>query len=166
MMDRWERIDEIVGRLEQILLGVLLGTMILVAVIQIALRNVLSTGLAWGDELVRNLVLWTGFIGAAIATREGKHISIDVVSRWISPKRKISMEIITNGFSLLICALLTFAALKFVSNEIQMKSILFLGVPSWASEIILPVTLGVMTFRFCLRFLKSILMTRHQETGR
>jgi hypothetical protein len=24
----------------------------------------------------------------------------------------------------------------------------------------------VMTFRFCLRFLKSILMTRHQETGR
>jgi TRAP-type C4-dicarboxylate transport system permease small subunit len=166
MMDRWERIDEIVGRLEQILLGVLLGTMILVAVIQIALRNVLSTGLAWGDELVRNLVLWTGFIGAAIATREGKHISIDVVSRWISPKRKISMEIITNGFSLLICALLTFAALKFVSNEIQMKSILFLGVPSWASEIILPVTLGVMTFRFCLRFLKSILMTRHQEIGR
>jgi TRAP-type C4-dicarboxylate transport system permease small subunit len=166
MMDRWERIDEIVGRLEQILLGILLGTMILVAVIQIALRNVLSTGLAWGDQLVRNLVLWTGFIGAAIATREGKHISIDVVSRWISPKRKISMEIITNGFSLLICALLTFAALKFVSNEIQMKSILFLGVPSWASEIILPVTLGVMTFRFCLRFLKSILMTRHQETGR
>lgn len=165
-MDRWERIDEIVGRLEQILLGILLGTMILVAVIQIALRNVLSTGLTWGDQLVRNLVLWTGFIGAAVATREGKHISIDVVSRWISPKRKIGMEIITNGFSLLICALLTFAALKFVSNEIQMKSILFLGVPSWASEIILPVTLGVMTFRFCLRFLKSILMIRHQETGR
>ena len=165
-MDRWDRIDEIVGRLEQILLGILLGTMILVAVIQIALRNVLSTGLAWGDQLVRTLVLWTGFIGAAVATREGKHISIDVVSRWISPKRKIDMEIITNGFSLLICALLTFAALKFVSNEIQMKSILFLGIPSWASEIILPVTLGVMTFRFCLRFLKSILMTRHQETGR
>jgi TRAP-type C4-dicarboxylate transport system permease small subunit len=47
-----------------------------------------------------------------------------------------------------------------------MKSILFLGVPSWASEIILPVTLGVMTFRFCLRFLKSILMTRHQEIDR
>ena len=166
MTDRWERIDEIIGRLEQILLGILLGTMIFVAFIQIVLRNVLSTGLAWGDELVRNLVLWTGFIGAAVATREGKHISIDVVSRWISGKKKTGIEIITNGFSLSVCALLTFAALKFVSNEIQMKSILFLGIPSWASEIILPVTLGVMTFRFCLRFLNSILMTRHQETGR
>ena len=165
-MDRWERIDEIVGRLEQILLGILLGTMIFVAFIQIVLRNVLSTGLAWGDALVRNLVLWTGFIGAAVATREGKHISIDVVSRWISPKRRIGIEIITNGFSLSVCALLTFAALKFVRNEIQMKSVLFLDVPSWASEIILPFTFGVMTFRFCLRFLKSILMIRHQEIGR
>jgi TRAP-type C4-dicarboxylate transport system permease small subunit len=166
MMDRWERIDEMVGRLEQILLGILLGTMILVAFIQIGLRNVLSTGLAWGDGLVRNLVLWTGFVGAAVATREGKHISIDVVSRWMSPKRRIGIEIISNGFSVFICALLTFAALKFVGNEIQMKSILFLGIPSWASEIILPLTLGVMTLRFCLRFFKSILMIRRQEVGR
>ena len=166
MTDRWERIDEIIGRLEQILLGILLGTMIFVAFIQIVLRNVLSTGIAWGDELVRNLVLWTGFIGAAVATREGKHISIDVVSRWISSKRRTGIEIITNGFSLSVCALLTFAALKFVRNEIQMKSVLFLEIPSWASEVILPVTFGVMTFRFCLRFLKSILMIRHQEIGK
>ena len=162
-MGRWERIDEIVGSVEQVLLGVLVGTMILVAFIQIALRNVLSTGLAFGDELVRNLVLWTGFIGAAVATREGKHISIDVVSRWISPKRRTGIEIVTNAFSLLVCALLTFAALKFVRNEIQMKSVLFLNVPSFAAQIILPVTFFVMTFRFCLRFLKSILTIGHRE---
>jgi TRAP-type C4-dicarboxylate transport system permease small subunit len=166
MMDRWERIDEIVGKLEQILLGILLGTMIFIAFIQIVLRNALSTGLAWGDGLVRSLVLWTGFIGAALATREGKHISIDVVSRWMSPKGKIGIDIITNGFSLLVCALLTFAALNFVGNEMQMKGVLFLKVPSWVSEIILPLTFGVMTFRFCLRFLKSVLMIGRQETGR
>lgn len=165
-MDRWERIDEIVGSVEQILLGILLGAMIFVAFIQIILRNVLSTGLAFGDELVRNLVLWTGFIGAAVATREGKHISIDVLSRWIPPKRKIGIDIIANGFSLSVCALLTFAALKFVGNEIQMKSILFLNVPSVASEIILPLTLGVMTFRFCLRFLKNILLIGHQAVDK
>jgi TRAP-type C4-dicarboxylate transport system permease small subunit len=164
MMDRWAHIDEIIGRLEQILLGTLLGAMILIAIIQIILRNVLSTGLAWGDELVRNLVLWTGFIGAAIATREGKHISIDVFSRWISPKGKTAIEIIINGFSLLICAILTYAALKFVRNESQMRDILFLGVPSWALETILPLTFGVMTFRFFLRFLKSLSMVRHRET--
>ena len=88
MIDQWERIDEILGKLEQILLGILLGTMIFIAFIQIALRNALSTGLAWGDGLVRNLVLWTGFIGAAVATREGKHISIDAVSRMVITEEK------------------------------------------------------------------------------
>lgn len=162
-MDRWESIDETVGRIEQILLGILLGTMILVPFIQIVLRNTLSTGLTWGDGLVRNLVLWAGFIGAAVAAREGKHISIDIVSRWISPKNKVGIEIITNSFSLSICALLTFAALKFVKNEIQMKSVLFLDVPSWTSEIILPLTFGVMTSRFFLRFLRGILTIHRQE---
>ncbi len=166
MMDRWERIDEILGRLEQILLGTLLGTMIVVSFIQIALRNILSTGLSWGDGLVRNLVLWTCFIGAAVAVREGKHISIDALSHWISPKGKIGIEIITNGFSLLVSAVLTFASVKFLKNEIQMKSLLFLEIPSWVSEIILPLTFGVMTFRYCLRFLKGFLMIRRQEVGR
>lgn len=165
-MERWEHIDEIVGRIEQILLGILLGAMVLVAFVQIALRDILSTGLAWGDELVRSLVLWTGFIGAAVAAREGKHISIDVFSRWTSPGRKIGIEIITNGFSLSVCAALTYAALIFVRNEIQMKSVIFPGVPSWISEIILPLVFGVMTFRFCLRFVKSILMIGRREVGR
>jgi TRAP-type C4-dicarboxylate transport system permease small subunit len=164
MMDRWEHIDEIIGRLEQFLLGTLLSVMVLIAFVQIFLRNVFSTGLSWGDELVRNLVLWTGFIGAAIATREGKHISIDVFSRWISPKGKNGVEIITNGFSLLICVILTFAALKFVRNESQMGDILFLGIPSWVSEVILPLTFGVMSFRFCLRFVKDLLMFRKRKT--
>jgi C4-dicarboxylate transporter, DctQ subunit len=165
MTDRLEHLDRIIGRLEQVLLGILLGAMILVAFTQIVLRNVWMTGLDWGDDLVRNLVLWTGFLGAAVATKEGKHISIDVVSRWISPKARTGINVISDGFSLVICALLFLAALKFVSNEIQMQGRLFLEVPSWVSQIILPFTFAVMTFRFCLRFLKTILLARTRKTG-
>ena len=80
-MDRWERADEVIDRVEQILLVILLSSMIVIAFFQIVLRNLFSTGLTWGDPLVRNLVLWIGFIGAALATREGKHINIDIVSQ-------------------------------------------------------------------------------------
>jgi TRAP-type C4-dicarboxylate transport system permease small subunit len=79
MTERWERIDAAIGRVEQALLVVLLSVLILIAFSQIILRNFFSTGIAWGDALVRSLVLWTGFIGATIAAREGQHISIDVV---------------------------------------------------------------------------------------
>ena len=79
-MDRWDRVDEIIGRFEHVSLAVLLGLMILVAFMQILLRNLFSTGFSWGDNIYRYLVMRVGFIGSAMATREGSHITIYVLS--------------------------------------------------------------------------------------
>jgi len=157
MMHRWERVDEIVGRVEQTLVSILLSVMIIIAFLQIVLRNLFATGLTWGDPLVRNLVLWVGFIGAAIATREGKHISIDVVSQWVPPRRKIVIEVIINLSSFIICGLLTFAAVKFVRNEALMGSVTFQGISAWLPELILPITFGLMTLRYGFHSLKTFL---------
>jgi TRAP-type C4-dicarboxylate transport system permease small subunit len=156
MMDRLERMDEIIGRVEEILLITLLSLMILTAFLQIILRNAFATGLAWGDSLVRNMVLWIGFIGATLATREGKHISLDVFSRLFPSSGKPLIGFITELFSSFVCGLLTIAALKFGRNEIQMGTISFLGIPSWIPEAILPLTFGLMTLRFALRSFKSL----------
>jgi TRAP-type C4-dicarboxylate transport system permease small subunit len=163
MTDRWERIDEAIGQVEQILLVILLSALILVAFSQIILRNFFSTGIAWGDALVRVLVLWTGFIGATIAVREGKHICIDVVTRWLSPKGKRIVEIIIHAFSFSMCCLLAYAALKFIHNEFQMKSVAFLGIPAWVSESILPLTFVIMAFRYFFHFLNNVLAVCQQE---
>jgi C4-dicarboxylate transporter DctQ subunit len=162
-MDRWERTDEVIDRVEQILLVILLSSMILIAFLQIVLRNLLSTGLSWGDPVVRNLVLWIGFIGATLATREGKHINIDVLSRWMPPLGKSLVEFLTQLFSFFICGLLTFAAWKFIRNEAQMGTIAFLGIPAWVPEIILPLVFGLMALRFGLRSFKNLLTLL--ETG-
>ncbi|MFB3886171.1 MAG: TRAP transporter small permease [Thermodesulfobacteriota bacterium] len=155
-MDWWERADGVIERMEQILLVVLLSSMILIAFLQIMLRNLFSTGLSWGDPLVRNLVLWVGFIGATLATREGKHINIDLISIWLPPKKKHFVSFFTDLFSFTICLLLTYAALKFIKNETEMGNITFLNIPVWIPGMILPITFGLMTFRFGLRFLKNL----------
>jgi C4-dicarboxylate transporter DctQ subunit len=155
-MNRWERVDEAVGRMEQTLLVVFLAFIILIAFLQIVLRNFLSTGLDWGDSLVRNLVLWIGFIGATLATKEGKHINIDVVSRWLPSLGKNIVTLITHLFSFFVCGGLTYAALKFIRNEVQMENRTFLDIPAWVPELILPVTFILMTFRFGLRSLNNL----------
>jgi len=155
-MNRWERVDEAIGRTEQTLLVAFLGFIILIAFLQIVLRNFLSTGLDWGDSLVRNLVLWIGFIGATLATKEGKHINIDVVSRWLPSFGKNMVALITHLFSFLVCGGLTYAALKFIKNEVQMENRTFLNIPAWIPEMILPMTFGLMTFRFGLRSFKNL----------
>jgi TRAP-type C4-dicarboxylate transport system permease small subunit len=155
-MDRWERLDKIIGRMEQFLVAILLSLMIIVVFSQIVLRNFFYTGLSWGDPLVRYLVLWVGFIGASIATKEGRHITIDVLSRWISGRWNIFIQVITSLFSAFICGLLTFAALKFIRNEVQIGVITFLGIPSWMPPLIIPVTLGLMALRFALLPFKAV----------
>jgi TRAP-type C4-dicarboxylate transport system permease small subunit len=155
-MDRWGRTDELIDRVEQTLVSILLGLMILIAFLQIVLRNIFATGIAWADPLVRNLVLWVGFVGAAIATREGRHISIDVLPRWVPQQGKAIIGIIVQLFSAFICGLLTFAAVKFVRNEALMGSVTFLGIPAWGPQMILPVIFGIMALRFALRSLRDL----------
>ena len=155
-MNRWERVDEAMDRVEQTLIVTFLGFMILIAFLQIILRNFFSTGLDWGDQLLRNLVLWIGFIGATLATREGKHINIDVVSRWLPSLGKNIVILITHLFSFFVCCGLTYAALKFIKNEVQMENMTFLNIPAWIPEMILPMTFGLMTFRFGLRSFKDL----------
>ncbi len=154
-MNRWDWADQTIGHIEQVLLIVFLGLIILVAFLQIVLRNLFFTGLDWGDSLVRNLVLWIGFIGATLATKEDKHINIDVVSRWLPSLGRNAVALITHLFSFCICCLLTYATIKFIKNEFQMENLTFLNIPAWVPELILPLTFILMTFRFGLRSFRT-----------
>jgi TRAP-type C4-dicarboxylate transport system permease small subunit len=80
------------------------------------------------------------------------------------PRGKGFIEAITDLFSTFVCALLTFAALKFIKNEVQMGNVAFPGVPSWIAEIILPITFAVMTLRFGFRSLRNFSRTIRNNT--
>jgi TRAP-type C4-dicarboxylate transport system permease small subunit len=97
-----------------------------------------------------------GFVGATLATKEGKHINIDIVSRWMPSLGKNIATLITHLFSFFICCALTYAALKFIKNEVEMGNRTFLNIPVWIPETILPMTFSLMTLRFGLRSFKAL----------
>jgi TRAP-type C4-dicarboxylate transport system permease small subunit len=164
-MNRWDRVDELIAKVELILVVFLLSLMILVAFLQILLRNLLATGLPWGDPLVRYLVLWVGFIGAALAVKEGKHITMEVIPRWVSGRRSIYLNAISHLYSTFVCGLLTFAALKFICFEARMGGSPFLALPVWLPELIIPITFGLMTFRYALRLFRECAGSLNLERG-
>jgi TRAP-type C4-dicarboxylate transport system permease small subunit len=156
-VDHWNRLDEIIARVEQFLLAVTLSAMILVAFLQIVLRNFFGTGLSWADPLVRYLVLWAGFTGAALATREGKHIQIDVFSQWLPGVSNRIIQLIVHLFSSFICGLLTYAAFVFIRNEAQISGNTFLDIPVWIPQLIICISFGLMALRFGFRALGDFL---------
>ena len=137
----------------------LLTAMILLAFAQIVLRNFFDTGIDWGDALVRYLVVWVGFIGAAIAAKEGKHITIDVLSRWITGAGSSAIQAISHFSSATVCGLLTWAGIKFIWFEAQMGGTAFFKLPTWVPELIIPVTFGLMTLRYSLRLVSEFTKT-------
>ncbi|MCK5573045.1 MAG: TRAP transporter small permease subunit, partial [Bacteroidetes bacterium] len=70
-------------RVETVLLVLFLGVMVVLAFAQVVMRNIFQTGFLWGDPLVRHLVLWVGFMGAAIAASDERHISIDAINKFL-----------------------------------------------------------------------------------
>lgn len=159
-MNRWERLDEIIALVEKYLVVLLLSLMMVLSFMQIVLRNFFETGLSWGDVLVRYLVLWVAFIGAAMATKEGRHINMEVFSRWVSDKGRAYLNGLSYLCSIFICGLLTYAAFKFIYFEAQMGSTTIFGIPIWMPELIIPITFGLMTFRFALRFAATLIEQR------
>jgi C4-dicarboxylate transporter DctQ subunit len=157
-MSSWQKWDETLGRVEKFLVAAMLSTMILLAFLQIILRNVFNTGISWGDPLVRYLVLGVGFIGASLATKEGKHITIEVFSRWFSGDGSRYLKVIPHLVSTFICGLLTFAGWTFVQNEAQMGGTTFLEIPFWIPQVIIPITFALMTLRFGFRAFATVAM--------
>lgn len=141
-------------RLEESLLVIILLTTIIFAVTQIFLRNFFHAGIPWGDSLVRILVLWLGLIGAMIASRNHRHIKIDLLSRHLSTVNQLRLQRFTDIIAASVCCVVAWYAFRFVSIEYQDGIRAFGKVPVWLTEVIIPVGFLVMTIRF---FLSAVL---------
>ncbi len=134
---------------DSILVGLLL-LMIVIAVLQIFLRNLFDSGILWGDPLVRILVLWIGLIGAMVASRNNHHISIDVISRFLPDQIKKLTNLIISIFTMLVCAVMAYHSLVFVMMERNNGALAFANIPAWICESILPISFVIISFRYLL----------------
>ena len=141
---------------EEAFLCLLLLAMILLACVQIFLRTFYSSGILWADPLLRYLVVWAGLFGAAVATKQSKHISIDIISYLVPEQFMPWLRVLLNFFSASICIILTYAAVKFVRDEALYGGRGILDIPSWQLNIVYPLAFGVIAGRFLLLALKDL----------
>jgi TRAP-type C4-dicarboxylate transport system permease small subunit len=144
------RLSAVIQRSEDFALALFLSAMILLASLQIFLRNFFDEGIAWADPLLRVLVLWVGLLGAMAASRGGRHISIDVLSRFLSPRAAAVADLLTSFFAAGLSALVAYHSARFVIDEREFGSIAFSGIPAWQLEIIIPVAFSVIALRYLI----------------
>lgn len=145
-----DSLDRALESIEYRLIVCLLSIMIILSFGQMVSRNLLHHTLVWGDILLRQLVLWTGFLGASLAVRQNKHISIDVLSNFLPAHSRNKVFTFTRIMTAIISGFLAWAAWSFVQFEKESESILFLDLPVWFFQVILPYSFLTISFRFLL----------------
>jgi C4-dicarboxylate transporter DctQ subunit len=148
-------IDAWIAKITGWVLVFLLSVMIAMAFGQLVLRNIFHSSLEWGDIFLRHLVLWVGFLGAVIATGQGRHLKIEFIRKVIGERLRKIFFIITNLFAAVVCWYLLKAAMAFVQNEMEAQSILLLNLPTWYFVVIIPIGYGIIAFRFLVSVIQA-----------
>ncbi len=147
------RLIKAVNTVEDWLLITMLAVMVVLAVAQIAYRNVAGGGVTWIDPLLRILVLWVALSGAVIASRTDNHIRIDFFAKYISGRYYTYIKRIVHAYCVVVCALIAWYSVSFVQMDYEYGTEAFTGVPAWITQLIIPVAFGLMAFRYFLLFL-------------
>jgi TRAP-type C4-dicarboxylate transport system permease small subunit len=152
-------IDRLLTKAVGALLVIFFTLMLGLAVLQVGLRFFLHTGILWGDVAARNLVIWVGFFGAYLATREDKHFRIDILTRFLPERVRTALAALTDLFVGVICYFLLRASIRFVTEGFDPDAVAFLGIPQYVIAMIVPVGFALMIVQFFVRAMESLAVT-------
>jgi TRAP-type C4-dicarboxylate transport system permease small subunit len=143
-------------RIETALMSGLLLSIIMLAALQIVLRNVFSYSLFWVDDVVRIGVLWLAVVGAVAASRDGRHLAIGLVARYFPAIWHKPAEVIAGMFACAVSGALAWHAGRFVYDSYRFEDTLLGDFPAWPFQIVMPAGFAIICAQFCVRTLQRL----------
>jgi tripartite ATP-independent transporter DctM subunit len=136
---------------ENILMAAALLAMGVFPVLEMVLRALWNTGIPGSSGYVQHLTLWVGFLGAMVAAREGRHLSLSTGIVSLPPLVDRLTDVVAAAVSAAVAAALAWASLRFVQVEFESPVVIGGWLPLWAVETILPASFAVIAVRFVAR---------------
>ncbi len=128
-----------------------LAAMVVLPVLEIALRRAFGIGIPGAGPIVQHLVLWVGFLGGAIAAREGRLLAL-ATGGFVpegAPRRAAAIftAAVASGAAIVLAA----GAVELIRSERETGSILGAGIPTWVAQLVLPVGFALIAARLVWR---------------
>ncbi len=113
------KVDTTVGTVEQAVLVAMLAAVVVIAVI----HSIASKG--WGgdpfghfkDDAIRGGTFAMALLGGAFATHQGRHLAMDLVSRRLTPRARLFLQVFLGVFAIAIVVLLIRAGMDTIKTE-------------------------------------------------
>lgn len=157
-----KRINTLLGNIETALLCLIILSIVGLGILKIVLRYFFQISLLWNQVVLQHFILWLAFLGASLATCENRHISIDVLTRYL-PKRLVQFtNILVHIVSFVIVSILAYTGFEFIRDEQASGATLAGAIPIWWAKLIIPIGFVLIALHFALHTIMAII---HKTKG-
>ena len=138
-------LDKILSWFEEWTLFISVMVALLSLFVNVVLRYVFNYTLAWSEELVREVIIYTTFIGCSAAIKNRSMIKIDA-SVQLLPKLKVPLTFFSNTVTLIFSSMMIYYGWKMALMQVQThQKTIIMQIPLVYLYAIIPL-MGVMMF--------------------
>jgi C4-dicarboxylate transporter DctM subunit len=134
-------------RFENALISLVLAALVALPLLEAVLRKTLHLGISNSAEIVQHLTLVTGMLGAAIAARENRLLSLSRLGDLLKGRWAKLAAALSGSTAVAVTVLLAVAGVDFVLAERPSGQMLAYGIPIWVVQVVIPVGFGLIALR-------------------
>lgn len=110
-------------------------------------RRAFGRGIPGSGPVVQHLTLWVGFLGAAIAARDGKLLAL-ATGAFIPPGvARRAADVVAAAFGAWSAVVLAWGGWQMAAIEREAGTEIGAGIPTWVAQLVLPVAFAVIAAR-------------------
>jgi TRAP-type C4-dicarboxylate transport system permease small subunit len=135
---------------ENLVLAAALAMMALLPLGEIVLRSLFHTGISGAATLGQHCGLLAGMLGAAVAAREGRLLSLSTLPAFLPKAAARLCRWFGATVAATVAALLVLAGAQLVLAEHDGGTLLVEGIPAWVGQMALPLGFAIIAVRLAL----------------
>lgn len=136
---------------------VLMTTMVMALTLQVFMRFVLSSSLAWTEELSRYSFIWTVYMGGVLAVKHTQHVRITAQFLVFPPKIRVAIMVMTDLLWMTANFVIAYYSIDALRGAFEFPEISpTLGIVKGYVEAMLPLSFLLMNVRMAMRYVGLI----------
>jgi tripartite ATP-independent transporter DctM subunit len=125
--------------------------MVLLPLAEIVSRRVFSRGIPGSGPIVQHLTLWVGFLGAAIAARDGKLLALATGTFIPAGAWRRAARILAAAFGACSAVVLAWGGWQMAMIEREAGTNIGGGIQAWVAQLVLPISFALIAVRLVWR---------------
>lgn len=158
------RVIEYITDAMAVISAVLLSIMALMICVAVILRYFFNFSVGWATEIEEYILYLAVILAAPWVLKHDKHVAVDVVINYLSPKAKRRVAVLTNSIGVLIgLVLLYYSSLTAYENYVnQVLLTKILPVPKYLPLMFIPLMSFFVSFQFWFKVWDNIYQVKDE----